>query len=261
MNERELFKKTFDSVTVPAGLAERAAARTQPVRRVPGSALRTLVVAALLAALLTAGVTGGFLGDKRDFVQLCNAELDELRELGLFHTEFELTEKDLLRRKNPEPGAYKGEYVGEVVMYGGGDTVYCSLFMNADIGKIIGMTLVARPQKDWEGEPSHDSEGNPMYVYDNYEAIIDTDMTIGQYCDIWAQYRGYDRYELPEGVDAETRYLEANTLDAWDFTFEGTGICIPFYRAGEDEPGYAWISYEPTGSGPSIAFGDASLKG
>lgn len=259
MKNRELFHRTFDSLPVPENLAGRAAETARPVRRMPRRVLCTAIVAAALIAALSVCAAAGFLGGRNEFVDLCNDELDELRALGLFRMQFELTEDVNIDRGDYYRTSHSGkEYTGQVKVYGGDASAYCHLYMDADAKKITGMSITARPREDWEGRLS--ATGG-FYVYDNYDAIIDPDMTIGEYCEIWRQYQGCERYELPEGVSPETRLLDADTLDAWSFTLEGNGICVPFYRDGSDEPEPVWISYGETGTGPVMTFGNASLKG
>lgn len=257
MNERELFKKTFDAVPAPKYLAARAAASadTRP-RRAPRRALRTAAFIVLAVALLSASVAAGFLGTKKDFVDVCNGELDVLRELGLFHIEFEIEESTAV--PDADTLGPDNVYIGQVNAHGYAGIVSYFLAGDMDTGKIKGLSIQARPQEG--DEPAYINEVG-WGIYDNFDVIFDTDMTVGEYCEIWRQYQGYERFELPEGVSAETRLLDANTLDAWGCSMEGNGIKIPFYRAGEAEPGCAWISYEATGIGPAICFGDASLKG
>lgn len=258
MNERELFKKTFDAVPAPEYLAIRAAVNANAdTRRAPRRVLRTALIAAMLIAALSAAAAAGFLGGtKKDYVDVCNKELDALRELGLFHIEFEIEESSL--RPHYDDIGPDMVYAGEVGSSGSAETVYYFLLGNMDTGKISGLSISARPQEDTE--PAFINEVG-WAIYDNFDAILDTNMTVGEYCDIWKQYQGYERYELPEGVEPEIRLLDTRELDAWSFSMEGNGIKIPFYRSGRGEPEYAWISYEATGSGPSICFGDSSLKG
>lgn len=262
MNERELFKKTFDAVPAPKYLAARAAANadTRTARRAPSRLLRTAVIAAVIVATLSVAAAAGFLGlgtTKTDYLDLCNQELDVLREMGLFHIEFEIEETSL--QPHYDDIGPDMIYVGQVGSHGGGEIVYYSVTGNMDTNKISGLSITARPQEDTE--PAYFDELGPWYIYDNFDAIFDTDMTVGEYCEIWRQYQGYERYELPEGVEPGIRLLDTRELDAWVFSYEGNGIRIPFYRAGETEPEYVWISYEATGQGPAMCFGDASIKG
>lgn len=74
------------------------------------------------------------------------------------------------------------------------------------------------------------------------------------------------RWVLPEGVGPETRYLDADTLEQWKQGIAGkngigSGITVTFYRSGQREPEYAYISYAATGSGPYIIFGSDYAKG
>lgn len=258
MNERDFFKKTFDAVPAPEYLAARAAANADtPTRRAPGRTLRTAVLIVLAVALLSVAAAAGFLGTKKDFVDVCNDELDVLREMGLFHMEFEIEESSAV--PDPDTLGPDNVYIGQVRAHGYDAIVSYSVTGNMDTNKISGLSISFRPQKDTE--PAFFDELGGWYIYDNFEDIIDTDMTVGEYCEIWRQYQGYERCELPVGVEPGMRLLDARELDAWGFSYEGNGIKIPFYRSGESEPEYAWISYEATGQGPAICFGDASLKG
>lgn len=257
MNERELFKKTFDAVPAPKYLAARAAANADTnTRRAPKRALRTAVLIVLAVALLSVAAAAGFLGTKKDFVDVCNEELDVLREMGLFHIEFEIEGSSLVPHLDDlAPG---NVYVGQVGSHGSAELVYYSVTGNMDTNKISGLSIIARPQ---EGvEPAYINDVG-WAIYDNFDAIFDTDMTVGEYCEIWRQYQSYERYELPEGVEPGMRLLDTNTLDAWGYSYEGNGIKIPFYRSGQSEPEYAWISYTASGQGPAMCFGDAAGKG
>lgn len=188
-----------------------------------------------------------------------NAELGKLRELGLFHAEFEVSRKDkAVRNEHFETGEFGRGDSGDAVIYVDDSLFYCTLHIDTGTGKLTGLSINAKRQDDWEPAYSTDS----VDIYDNYDVIMDRSLTIGQYCDIWAEYQGYDYYKLPEGVTLSTRYLDADGLDAYEFTHEGNGICIPFFRDGEEAAaGYAWVSYAPTGTGPNVVFGAAALKG
>ncbi len=259
MNERELFKKTFDAVPVPEYLAARAAANSnsKSPRRVPRRALRTAALIVLAVALLSVAAAAGFFGSKSNFSDLCNDEIARLREMGLFHVEFEVDE---FKAYN-DVGFLRSEddYLGRIEMHGRNDDVSYNVIADTDTGMICGLAITAWPHEDTE--PAFYDELGGWYIYDNFDAIFDTDMTVGEYCEIWRQYQGYERYELPEGVPPGMRLLDAKTLDAWGYSYEGDGIRIPFYRAGEAEPFYAWISYGATGNGPVVCFGDFALKG
>lgn len=193
-----------------------------------------------------------------------NAELDKLRELGLFHVEFEMAATDRAIRNLPSgPEALKGSGnrgdSGDATIQVENSLFYSVLHIDTGTGKLTGLSIRAKVQSDWE--PSYTTESG-LGIYDNFDVIMNTELTIGQYCDIWAEYQGYDYYELPEGVSLGTRYLDADGLDAYGFTHEGNGICIPFFRDGEEaEAGYAWVSYGASGSGPAVAFGGAAFKG
>ena len=258
MNEREFFKKTFDAVPAPKYLAARAAARADThTRQAPKRALRTAVLIVLAVALLSVAAAAGFFGSKANFSDLCNAEIAQLREMGLFHVEFEIDE--VISYKDVGVLRSEDDYLGRIDMHGRNDDVSYTVTADTDTGKICALSIIAWPHEDTE--PAFYDELGGWYIYDNFDVIFDTDMTVGEYCEIWKQYQGYERCELPEGVPPETRLLDANALDAWGFSMEGSGIKIPFYRAGETEPEYAWISYEASGNGPAICFGDVSLKG
>ena len=193
-----------------------------------------------------------------DYIGLINAELDELRELGLFHLEFEAV------RNGKERGERGG--IDKVGIQNFQSDAPCSYSVDFDkaSGKITRLNIVAGVQEDWETVVSETG----VEVYDRLDAIIDPDMTLGEYCALWAQYRGYESWELPEGVDGDTLCLDAPALEQWAegiydsmADLASPGLTISFYRAGETEPVPVYIQYTPTTAGPEINLGEDIVRG
>ena len=116
-----------------------------------------------------------------------------------------------------------------------------------------------------------DMKANPFYLSDeDCKWVEDTiaDMTLDDYCGAWAQYRGYESWELPEGVDGDTSLLDAPDLEPWangiydELISRCTpGLTISFYRAGETEPVPGYMQYNPTTGGPEFSFGEGFTRG
>lgn len=267
MNEREFFKKTFDAVPAPEYLAARAAANADShPRRAPSRALRTAMFIVLAVALLSAcAVAVQMITNKPDLITQCNIELDTLRELGLFHAEFEVTAEDSVpdyeaprpswQREIPE--LPEDKYEGIIRLrhtYNAEHSYSYDINVDADTGKIAELSINARPQENWIPK-STGFVGNPggsvIGSYDNYDAILDPEMTLGQMCSAWAQYQGYKRYELPMDATDDVKFIDARELAAWNFGYgEPFGLTAAFYRSGKREPEYYSFNYAPTGVGP-----------
>lgn len=182
-----------------------------------------------------------------------NAELDKLRGLGLFHAQFEVTAEDCA-------GAIlltDGEEQGSFVINGANGSFSYDMVFDPDAGKINGLSINALVQDDWE--PAFVSDGYSFY--DNYDAIIDPKLTVRQYCESWARYRGYDGYEMPAGSNGGTLYTEVSTLNGYRENGDPSQLRISFSRAGQAESGYAWICCSATASGPYMTFGDSHPAG
>lgn len=192
------------------------------------------------------------------YIALINDELDKLRELGLFYLEFEIDSG-----VKPYNVADSVKNVQKFQQSDGPCRSY-SVNFDKDSGQITYLYIVANAQEDWETVTSESG----LEIYDRLDAIIDTEMTLGDYCDAWAQYRGYERWELPEGVDADTLFLDAPELEQWaegiyDEVIDRCtpGLTISFYRAGEDEPVPGYIQYHGTTGGPELSFGESFGRG
>lgn len=264
MNERELFKKTFDAVPAPEYLAARAAARADtPTRRAPGRALRTAVLIVLAVALLSVcAVAVQMIKSKPDLITQCNLGLDTLRELGLFTAEFEVAaDADVpdfeYDGHGERPQLPEERYEG-VINLRGYDSAekkyYYNLDVDTDTGKITGLTINARPQENWI-PISAGFAGDPgswvLGFYDNYDAILDPEMTLGRMCSAWTQYQGYERYELPMDATEDVKFADAQELGAWNIGYSGPdGLTAAFYRSGKREPEYYSFNYTPAAAGP-----------
>ena len=266
MKDRELFHETFDAVPLPEGMLDAVTARAGERRRTARRGLCALAVAAALLVVLSFSAFAAWqqFRSKDDLIVQANRELDTLRRMGLFHAQFTVTEDD---RVPEEPGMSAWVFSDHRLRAEDGSFTddhlyYYDIEVDPDTGKIRTLSIGAVPQEGWEpvevpwpeGE-SGSSQEPATYIYNNFDAIIDPDLTLGDYCGIWADYQGYDRWELPEGVDPETRCLDADPLRQW----EGV-VAIRFYRnGGEAEPVY--LSYIATMSGPVIIFGSDYMKG
>lgn len=195
------------------------------------------------------------------YISLINDELDTMRKLGLFQLEFEAVKSgkadvdgDNVRIQHHPPDGPRS------------DDDPCSYYVIFDrtVGQITFLRVVCRPQEDWESVTSDDR----LEIYDRLDAVIDPEMTLGDYCDAWAQYRGYERWELPEGVDSDTLYMDAPSLEQWAegiydslFDLSYPGLTVSFYRAGETEPVSGYIQYQGTTGGPELGFGESFTRG
>lgn len=267
MNEREFFKKTFDAVPAPEYLAARAAANadTNP-RRAPRRVLRTAAFIVLAVALLSAcAVAVQMITSKPDLITQCNLELDELRELGLFHAEFEVTEADKVpdfeaprpvwKREIPE--LPEDKYEGIICLqhtYNSEHSYSYNINVDAGTGKITCLDINARPQENWI-PMSTGFSGDPgswvLGFYGNYDAILDPEMTLGTMCSAWAEYQGYERWELPLDATEDVKFIDAPELGAWNFGYTGPdGLTVAFYRSGKRGPEYYSFNYTPAAAGP-----------
>lgn len=209
---------------------------------------RYMLAALALCALCACGTVKDSPGIEPETV---NAELDKLRELGLFHAQFEVAAEDCAEA---QPAA-KDDPVGNITINGGSDSFRYSVKFDPDMGKITGLSISANVQEGWE--PSDAG------VYGNYDAIMDPEMTIEEYCLYWAQYRKYSGSELPEGVYGDELCTSASRLDAWQDSADATGLRVrfSFTRDGEVAKEDAWICCVPMAVGPYATFGDYHLVG
>ena len=268
MSGRTLFHETFDAIRAPAGVVEAVLEKSGRRRPAAPRRLAAVLAAAALLALMAVGVCAGMqIQTKNELVEQANVELETLRQMGLFHVPCTVTMAD---RAPEEPEGY----ADIVSYYAKGDPYIYTLQLNTATGKIHFLSFIATDTEGVEplytvsaafGRETGDGE-REIYeketgIYGNFEAIMDPGLTIGEYCDIWAAYQGYDRWELPAGVEPETRYLDADTLEQWyggivDGYMEHLGLTIRFYRDGQQEPECAYISYAATGMGAAVAFGN-----
>lgn len=187
---------------------------------------------------------------ERDAAELINAELDKLRELGLLRAELEVTREECLCADITE-GRIGEEFTGRVYLTSSqrtGDYNYY-LCYNAGTGKLDWVQLCERPSG---GVNQVDD------VYGCFEGVIDPELTLGRYCELWAEYQGYERYELPEGAGADVPCLDARSLAAWDDGAEGElgeGLTVSFFREGGSEAEYACVNYGPSLMGPCVIIG------
>ena len=270
MKNRELFHKTFEAVPVPEALAERAARAARTERPVPRRTLRILAfAAAIIAALSACAVAVQKITSKPDLVTQCNLEMDMLRELGLFTAEFEVTPADEVpdfenKSYGPAPELSEDRYEGVITLrhgYGTGGEYSCSMDVDTDTGKITGLHITAYQQDNWVPVSTffrNVAGSDVLGIYDNPEALFDTGMTLGGMCAAWAEYQGYERYELPEGAGADVPCLDARSLAAWDDGAEGElgeGLTVSFFREGGSEAEYACVNYGPSLMGPCVIIG------
>lgn len=225
---------------------------------------RYMLAALALCALCACGSKPA-VTDKAGLVEQCGLGLDTLRELGLFTAEFEVTTEDYVpdyeyEGYDPYPELPEDRYEGVITLRGyysaeSAEYKYSySLDVDTDTGKITGLLINAKPRKDWvpffvgfRSSPSNAALG----FYDNPEALFDPEMTLGQVCAAWAQYQGYERWELPEGAGGDVSFIDAQELEVWNIGYSGSGgITAAFYRGGKKAPEYYAFNYTPAAAGP-----------
>lgn len=225
--------------------------------------------AALVLCMLGGCGTEPAISSRAELVEHCNAGLDELRELGLFTAEFEVTPADEVpdfeyEGYGPRPELPEDRYEGVITLwhgYGTGGEYSCSMDVDTDTGKITGLHITARQQESWVPVSTffrNVAGSDVLGIYDNPEALFDTEMTLGGMCTAWAEYQGYERYELPMDAADGVTFLGAQELEAWNDGYrEPRGITVSFFREGEKEPEYYSFNYTPTGMGPVFMIAPA----
>lgn len=198
------------------------------------------------------------------YAELIGTELGELRELGMFCMELEVDENGKVCAKKAGDGLLVTDEVELHQWPQSGGPFRFIADLDTGSGQITMLTVMANAQEDWETVTSPSG----TEVYDRLDAIIDADMTLDDYCQAWAQYRGYESWELPEGVDGDTSLLDAPDLEPWangiydELISRCTpGLTISFYRAGETEPVPGYMQYNPTTGGPEFSFGEGFTRG
>lgn len=199
--------------------------------------------------------------EPRDAAELINMELDTLRRLGLLMADFEVTRDDC-DASFITAGKISADFTGSVCFRNAGyNPELCfAVDYDAGMGKITAMTLEHRPQ-----EGCFTSENGLYYYnrYDNFEDIVSPELTVGDYCEAWAQYWGCESCELPQGADPEAKFADAYKLDTWPDSGErAVDLRVAFYREGQSAPEYAWLRYGAAYQlGPYICLGDLQNTG
>lgn len=200
------------------------------------------------------GAAGGkAAGTAGSYVELINAELDTMRELGLFKLELEAAEK----------GGESADDDGYVRIQDFQSDGPCSYLVHFDTasGQVTMLHVVPHPQDGWESVTTDSG----LEVYDRLDAILDPDMTLGDYCDAWAEYRGYNGYMID--VDPDTLMLDLPLQKEWargiKYDGENTvpGLTLQFYPEPQSEPVLGYIQYNPTTGGPEFCFGEGFTLG
>lgn len=246
MTNREIFHETFDAFQAPDGLLDRVLEQTGVPRHRARWGLRAAMVVALLAVVLSVTAVAKEqarqeLRTRQDMADRCNTELETLRELGLFLPELVFVTDDNLPNipeQRMAASRLQDAHPDEQPFYD------VNLQLRPDTLRILTLSL--------SGET----------------CPIAPDMTVGDYCDIWQEYHGYVRYELPDGVDADIPILEARKLEAWRggigndyFQSSENGLTILFYKNGVDAPDTMYLSVAQSESAYFITFGSDYQKG
>lgn len=130
---------------------------------------------------------------------------------------------------------------------------FINLKVDTTNGKIVDMAMEAEageddvPVRETELELPIDEEGNTqlttMYYYDNFDDLIDPDITIDGYCSLLAEYWGFEGYTLGDTVedmfydldipapDGDTLLTEISKMDSYYLTvyFQGDQEGVPMY--------------------------------
>jgi len=251
MNDRQLFRETFDEVKAPDSVLERILEQTAPKKRRSHRGMVAIFAAVILVVTLSVTAVGAWhqsvfkkreLQNKADMIAQCNQELTILHEMGLFVPELSLTLDDFAP-EHPQTSsiAYTVRHNRPV-----GDLDYSiRLTMSPATNKLLCLTI-------------------SVYGADP-EPVVEPDMTLKDYCDIWAEYQGYAWYEMPEGVDPDTLLLEAHALVQWEggitndyFHTKENGLTFSFYPEDQSTPEIMYLSYN---NDHSICFGSDYFKG
>lgn len=234
-------------------------------------AVKLFLIAAVIVSLftVTAYAVDSIINSAATAEKVARQEFKKMQELGLYSREITVIDEpaDFTMESEAQEG---GDYWYDrlfthswyVRWYTDEDNSYfINLKVDTTSGKIVDMAMEAEAGEDdvpigeAEWQVPIDDEGNTemmtMYYYDNFDDLIDPDITIDEYCSLLAEYWGFEGYSLGKTVEEDFYHLdveapsgdtlltELSKMDEYYLTvyFEGDQEGVPMYVQLVNFPG------------------------
>lgn len=192
-------------------------------------AAKVFLIAAIIVSLftVTAYAVDSVINSAATAEKVARQEFRKMQELGLYSKDITVIDEpaDFTMESPAQEG---GDYWYDrlfthswyVRWYEDEDNPYfINLKVDTTNGKIVDMALEAEASEDdvpigeTEWEVPIDDEGNTelmtMYYYDNFDDLIDPEITIDGYCSLLAEYWGFEGYSLGKTVEDDFYHLDA----------------------------------------------------
>lgn len=226
-------------------------------------AAKLILIAAVIVSLftVTAYAVDSIINSEAAAEKVARQEFKKLQELGLYSGDITVIDgpADFIMESEAQDG---GEYWYDrlfthswyVRWYTTEDSPYfVNLKVDTTTGKIVDLVIEAtageddEPVGETEWEVPVDDDGNmemkTFYYYENFDDIIDAEITIDGYCSLLAEYWGFEGYTLGRTVEDDfydldvaapeggTKLTELSKMDNYYLTvyFEGDQEGVPMY--------------------------------
>lgn len=227
------------------------------------TAVKVFLIAAIIVSLftVTAYAVDSIINSEATAVKVARQEFKKMQELGLYSKEITVIDEPAdftMESPAQEGGDYWYDRLFTHSWYVRWHTdednpYFINLKVDTTSGKIVDMALEAEageddvPIAETEWEVPIDDEGNTemmtMYYYDNFDDLINPDITIDEYCSLLAKYWGFEGYSLGKTVEEDFYHLdveapsgdtlltEIGKMDSYYLTvyFEGDQEGAPMY--------------------------------
>lgn len=185
------------------------------------TALKVFLIAAVIVSLFTVTAYGvnSIINSAEAAEKVARQEFKRMQELGLFSKDITVIDEpaDFTMESEPMDG---GEYWFDRLFTHSwyvrwhsdeSNPYFVNLKVDTASGRIVDLALEAEadeddvPVREMELEVPIDEDGNTqmqtLYYYDNFDDLIDPDITIDQYCSLLAEYWGFEGYTLGDTVE------------------------------------------------------------
>ena len=220
--------------------------------------LRTLLIAAVIATLLTAAVyaTGALINSPAQAIKIAQQEVEQLKSIDLLSAEVVLDGVPL--SVGEQPAMAGDEYwFGRIWQHrydliGFSSDKKYSYCLNVDTasGKLTYLSIEAEADETDTPDPGSEIDlgGTTYYLYRNFDDIFPADMTIDSFCTLLAQYWGFSGYTLSGTEDdrygydtnppsGDTLLTELVGLPYLTVYFDGDQSGVPMYIKLAQFPG------------------------
>ena len=210
--------------------------------------IKVAILAAVLMSLMavTAFAVGKYINSPDQAVKIARQELVKMQELGIISSEIVMNDEvdRVIELEESEDNAfYPGRLFKHRYHIGSwGEKYTVNLQVDTAEGIIQTLTIEAAADETDEKLEGREFEGehpNPYY-YNNFDDIINPDITIDEFCTLLAEYWGFSGYTLSGTVDYAYQYdtpvpdgdaLLSSICDEAYLTvyFEGDQEGVPMY--------------------------------